>query len=72
VQLLWLYAVLALPTPFVFFDVTPGIYGAIDPERTWSIGVSLLYRSTKLVPSLVLWLWILRHLHSAQEDRCMN
>ena len=69
-QLLWLYAALALPTLFVFFDVTPGIYGAIDPERSWSLGISLLYRSSKLVPTLVLWFWILRHLHFAHEGRC--
>lgn len=59
-QLLWLYAALALPTPFVFFDIQSGVYGPIDPERTWSLVTSLTYRSAKLVPTALLWLWIAR------------
>ena len=34
-KLLWIFAFIALPTPFVFFDIEPMVYGPIDPERTW-------------------------------------
>ncbi|MGY8824002.1 MAG: glycosyltransferase 87 family protein [Candidatus Latescibacterota bacterium] len=61
-QLLWIYAALAIPTPFVFFDTQAGIYGPIDPEREWSLLTTLTYRSAKLAPTLVFWLWIVaRH-----------
>lgn len=58
-QLLWIYAALALPTPFIFFDTQAGIYGPIDPERDWSLLTSLVYRSAKVAPTLLLWLWII-------------
>ena len=54
-KLLWIFAFIALPTPFVFFDIEPGVYGPIDPERTWEPVVSLAYRSTKLIPLGCLW-----------------
>ena len=58
-KLLWIFAFIALPTPFVLFDIEPGVYGPIDPERTWEPAVSIAYRSTKLIPLGCLWygLW---------------
>ena len=54
-KFLWIFALIALPTPFVFFDIEPGVYGPIDPERTWGPAVSIAYRSTKLIPLGYLW-----------------
>ena len=59
-QLLWIFAFIALPTPFVFFDIEPGAYGPIDPERTWGPAVSIAYRCTKLIPLGCLWYGLCR------------
>ena len=59
-KFLWIFALIALPTPFVFFDIEPGVYGPIDPERTWGPVVSLAYRSTKLLPLGYLWYGLCR------------
>ena len=59
-KFLWIFALIALPTPFVFFDIEPGVYGPIDPERTWGPVVSLAYRSTKLIPLGYLWYGLCR------------
>jgi len=59
-KLLWLLAFIALPTPFIFIDIESGSYGAIDPEREWAIGTSLLYRSSKLLPLAYLWFALCR------------
>lgn len=59
-KLLWIFAFIALPTPFVFFDIEPGGYGPIDPERTWGPLVSIAYRSTKLIPLGCLWYGLCR------------
>lgn len=58
-KLLFIFTLLAIPTPYFLLDVAPGVHGNIDPERVWSLFVSLFYRSFKLVPTLVLWLWLL-------------
>lgn len=59
-KLLWIFAFIALPTPFAFFDIEPGVYGPIDPERTWGPVVSMVYRSTKLIPLGCLWYGLCR------------
>ena len=59
-KFLWIFALIALPTPFVFFDLEPGVYGPIDPERTWGPVASLAYRSTKLIPLAYLWYGLCR------------
>ena len=59
-KLLWIFALIALPTPFVLFDIEPGVYGPIDPERTWGPVVSIAYRSTKLIPLGCLWYGLCR------------
>ena len=59
-KFLWIFALIALPTPFVFFDLEPGVYGPIDPERTWGPVTSLAYRSTKLIPLGYLWCGLCR------------
>ena len=59
-KLLWIFALIALPTPFVLFDIEPGVYGPIDPERTWGPAVSIAYRSTKLIPLGCLWYGLCR------------
>ena len=59
-KLLWIFAFIALPTPFVFFDIEPGVYGPIDPERTWGPVASIAYRSTKLIPLGCLWYGLCR------------
>ena len=59
-KLLWIFAFIALPTPFVLFDIEPGVYGPIDPERTWGPAVSIAYRSTKLIPLGCLWYGLCR------------
>ena len=61
-RLLCIYGALALPTPFVFFDIQPGVYGPIDPERTWDTATSVIYRSAKLAPTVALWVYIARQL----------
>ena len=59
-KFLWIFALIALPTPFVFFDLEPGVYGPIDPERTWGPVASIAYRSTKLMPLGYLWYGLCR------------
>ncbi len=59
-KFLWVFALIALPTPFVFFDVEPRVYGPIDPERTWGLVASLVYRSTKLGALGYLWYGLYR------------
>ena len=59
-KFLWIFALIALPTPFVLFDIEPGVYGPIDPERTWGPAVSIAYRSTKLIPLGCLWYGLCR------------
>ena len=59
-KLLWIFTLIALPTPFIFFDIEPGVYGPIDPERTWGPLVSVAYRSTKLIPLGCLWYGLCR------------
>ena len=59
-KLLWIFAFIALPTPFVCFDIEAGVYGPIDPERTWGPIVSIAYRSTKLIPLGCLWYGLCR------------
>ena len=59
-KLLWIFAFIALPTPFVLFDIEPKVYGPIDPERTWGPAVSIAYRSTKLIPLGCLWYGLCR------------
>lgn len=65
-RLLGLYVALALPTPFILFDVQPGVYGPIDPERSWDMATSLIYRSAKLVPTLLLWVYVAQQLRSTE------
>ena len=59
-KLLWIFAFIALPTPFVLFDIEPTVYGPIDPERTWGPVVSIVYRSPKLIPLGCLWYGLCR------------
>ncbi|MXW80268.1 MAG: DUF2029 domain-containing protein [Gemmatimonadetes bacterium] len=59
-KFLWIFALIAQPTPFVLFDIEPGVYGPIDPERTWGPVTSLAYRSTKLIPLGYLWYGLCR------------
>lgn len=59
-KFLWIFALIALPTPFVLFDIEPGVYGPIDPERTWGPVTSIAYRSTKLIPLGYLWYGLCR------------
>ncbi len=59
-KFLWIFAFIALPTPFVFFDLESGVYGPIDPERTWGPLTSIAYRSTKLIPLGYLWYGLCR------------
>jgi len=72
VRLLCIYGALALPTPFVFFDIQPGVYGPIDPERTWDVATSLVYRSAKLAPTIALWIYIARQLRCRLELRGLD
>ena len=60
--LLWIWLLLALPTPYIFFDVSPGVHGNIDPERTWGILTGLAYRASVVGPVAVLWVWLARRL----------
>ena len=63
-KLLFIFFFLAIPTPYILFDVSPGIEGNIDPERLWHPLVSLFYRGFKLVPVFALWLWLLDQLRN--------
>ena len=68
-KLLWIFAFIALPTPFVLFDIEPGVYGPIDPERTWGPAVSIAYRSTKLIPLGCLWYGLCRTCFAAASTK---
>ena len=68
-KLLWIFALIALPTPFVLFDIEPGVYGPIDPERTWGPVVSIAYRSTKLIPLGCLWYGLYRTCFAAAPTK---
>ena len=68
-KLLWIFAFIALPTPFVLFDIEPGVYGPIDPERTWGLAVSIAYRSTKLIPLGYLWYGLYRTCFAAAPTK---
>ena len=70
IRLLCIYSTLAVPTPFVFFDIQPGIYGPIDPERTWNAATSIIYRSAKLAPTIALWIYISRRLRHTAYSTC--
>jgi len=55
-----LVVLLALPSPFVFYDV-PGLAPGVDPQPYFSRAVSLVHHSWRVVPLLVLyghWLWL--------------
>ncbi len=65
-RLLCLYGALAVPTPFLFFDIQSGQYGPIDPERTWNALTSIVYRSAKLTPTFALWIYIIRRLQQVE------
>jgi hypothetical protein len=65
--LLWIWALLALPTPYIFFDISPGVHGNIDPERTWSLMTSLAYRAASLGPVAALWLWLVQRLRGSDS-----
>jgi hypothetical protein len=67
--LLLAFAGVALPTPFLLLDILPGIKGPIDPERSWGLAASLLYRCTKLAPVVVLWGWQVRQLLRPEPAR---
>ena len=68
-KLLWIFAFIALPTPFILFDIEPGVYGPIDPERTWGPAVSIAYRSTKLIPLGCLWYGLCRTCFAATPTK---
>ena len=68
-KFLWIFAFIALPTPFVLFDIEPGVYGPIDPERTWGLAVSIAYRSTKLIPLGCLWYELYRTCFAAAPTK---
>jgi hypothetical protein len=54
----WVVVLLALPSPFVFYDV-PGIGFNIDPQPLFSPEVSLLHHSWRVLPLLALYLhWV--------------
>ena len=61
-NLIFIYILLAIPTPFILFDVKPGVYGPIDPERSWTILQSIVHRSTKLIPTLMLYYWVIKRM----------
>lgn len=50
----WIYALVALPTLFVFYDVP----GAKSPEAHWSAAEHILNHGLKVVPLIWLFLWV--------------
>jgi len=61
-RLIFIYIALALPTSFILFDLKSGVYGPIDPERSWTILQSVIHRSTKIIPTIVLYFWIIKRM----------
>jgi hypothetical protein len=54
--ILVIFILLAIPTPFFLYDVP----GSDNPQAYWSAPLSLLHHSFKAVPTLLLYLWIVR------------
>jgi hypothetical protein len=54
--LLVLFAMLAIPTPFVLYDVP----ASDNPQAYWSAPLSIIHHSMKAVPTLLFYLWIVR------------
>jgi hypothetical protein len=54
--LLTLFIVLALPTPFIFYDVA----ASEDPQAFWSVPLSLLHHSFKAIPTFLFYLWVVK------------
>jgi hypothetical protein len=54
--ILALFIILAVPTPFIFYDVA----ASEDPQRYWSTPLSLLHHSCKAVPTFLFYLWVVR------------
>jgi hypothetical protein len=54
--LLVLFIVLAIPTPFVFYDIP----ASEDPQLFWSTPLSLMHHSFKAVPTFLFYIWVVR------------
>ena len=54
--ILALFIILAVPTPFVFYDIA----ASEDPQAYWSTSLSLLHHSFKAVPTFLLYLWVVK------------
>lgn len=54
--LLVLFILLAAPTPFFIYDIA----GTDNPQFFWSTPLSLFHHSLKAVPTLLLYIWIVR------------
>ena len=53
-MLIWVFVMVAIPTPFVFIDAQ-GLAYSEDPQPLWAWWQSLIYHSWKSVPTLLLW-----------------
>jgi hypothetical protein len=54
--LLVLFIILAVPTPFVFYDLP----ATDDPQLFWSTPLSVLHHAFKAVPTFLFYLWVVR------------
>jgi hypothetical protein len=54
--LLVLFILIAVPTPFLIFDVP----GSNNPQALWSTPQSLLQHSIKAIPTLLFYLWVVK------------
>ncbi len=54
--ILILFILMALPTPFIFYDVPM----SIDPQVHWSTPLSLIHHSSKAIPTFLFYIWIVK------------
>ncbi len=54
--LLLLFMLIAVPTPFFFYDIP----SATDPQAYWSAPLIILHHSFKAIPTLLFYFWIVR------------
>jgi hypothetical protein len=54
--LLVLFALLALPTPFILYDVP----SSENPHLFWSKPLSIVHHSMKAIPTFLFYIWIVK------------
>jgi len=59
---LLIFLILAIPTPFIFFDIDTIGPQHFDPEQYWSLSVSIAYHAVKISGVIVLFICLMRNI----------